>query len=128
MRLGARSWPTSRNNKQGEVFGYVFCPVDELQRHTLTFEVDGKDKSHEHIYPIDLQAPGKGIRNPNRRDILDTFHENGETTVIGKSFGEFLYRMLKDGKLENAGHWLDSDFEPVRKCFGANMEGPICLL
>lgn len=122
----------------GAIYSLRFSPVNKLKPLTITYEDEiGRFRKLKHVFEIgsdwggnplamNLQVP-RGAKNPKRRDILDIFHENDETRVIAKSFGEFLYRFLEGGKIPdiesiNKSHyWLTSEFEPVRQYLAAEV-------
>ncbi|MBI2128736.1 SMI1/KNR4 family protein [Candidatus Woesearchaeota archaeon] len=133
----------------GKLFGLEFYGLNDLKRHTLEFvDAAGRERKHDKIYPIadengnpisiNLQTPS-GAKDGNRRDILDTFHEDGETKVIAKSFGEFLYSMIQGSKItvdkvqfgketldvDGSMYWCRPSFNPVREYPESNLTGPL---
>jgi len=61
----------------------------------------------------------RGAKSENRRDVLDVWHENLETTLIAKSFGEFLHRIIKGARIQNPDgegnceiYWLSGSRNP----------------
>lgn len=112
-----------------------FYALNELASHTFKF-YDRADREHAYqVLPfanengnplfLNLRQP-KGAQDPARRDIMDMSHEDGQVTVVAKSFGEFLHRFLESGGASESGmYWLDPEFRPPREYFGETyLEGP----
>ncbi|MCX6707243.1 MAG: SMI1/KNR4 family protein [Candidatus Woesearchaeota archaeon] len=112
------------------VFGVTLNNISDLERTPFIYMHGEKSREAMDVYAIahwdtgdqillNLKAPA-GAKDPNRRDIIDRFHESDECRVIAKSFGEFLYRIIEGSKIQdetfdNALYWLNGEFKPYRE-------------
>lgn len=130
------------------VFGIEIYGLGDVEHKPFTQETDsGAVRSNNEVYAIahwytgddiliNLRAPS-GAKSQNRRDVIDRFHETDECQVIAKSFGEFLYRIVRgsnvheggddrsggidvspDETLNGALYWLQEEFRPYRELYG----------
>lgn len=112
-----------------EFYRLYFNSLRELKRYHVyeTVEVDGKEieKTYLNVYEIASENGNPILLNLDNGEIYDSFHENGATKVIAKSFKEFLYRMLEGTKSKDAEgedkaiYWLLDDFKPYREFLNA---------